>query len=83
MNRRKTPLPTANPLALTEEFSNDAFKVAQWNAFLRKGKLSIKDLTLSQVIATLQDFLMPPVIAIVRGETFEKKWLGSQTWQGE
>jgi predicted nucleotidyltransferase component of viral defense system len=83
MNRRKTPLPTANPLALTEEFSNDVFKVAQWNAFLRKGKLSIKDLTLSQVIATLQDFLMPPVIAIVRGETFEKKWFESQTWQGE
>lgn len=37
--RRKTPLPSEPPIALTTIFGEDVDKKKQWQAFLRKGKL--------------------------------------------
>ena len=34
--RRKTPLPIAVPVGLTEEFATDRMKASQWRAFLSK-----------------------------------------------
>jgi hypothetical protein len=56
-NRRNTSIPTTAPIALTTEFSTDANKVTQWNAFIRKNKLPKKDL--SEVINQLTPFIMP------------------------
>ena len=33
-DRRRTPLPTEPPLALTEEFAGDDAKIRQWKAFV-------------------------------------------------
>ncbi len=79
-NRRRTPLPTETPLALTPEFSSDAAKVAQWNAFLRKGKLKTDGKTLSEIVVILENFLMPPCFAAAKGETFDLIWLPARTW---
>ena len=62
--RRRTPIPTDTPLALTSEFTEDETKQRQWLAFVRKGKLNEEGLVLSQIGAILQDFLMPPTMAI-------------------
>jgi hypothetical protein len=37
--RRRTPLPTASPDALSPGFSNDENKRRQWNAFRRTNRL--------------------------------------------
>lgn len=79
--RRRTPLPKDPPLALTSEFSEEATKVTQWNAFQRKGKLKTEGKTLSEVVAILQDFLMPPSLAVSQGDPFEQIWLPAGTWQ--
>lgn len=62
--RRRTPISTNTPLALTSEFTEDETKQRQWLAFVRKGKLNEEGLVLSQIGAILQDFLMPPTMAI-------------------
>ncbi|MGV0998961.1 MAG: nucleotidyl transferase AbiEii/AbiGii toxin family protein [Fluviibacter sp.] len=42
--RRKTPLPSSLPVGLSEEFSSDAKKIAQWNAFIKKNQLDAPSL---------------------------------------
>jgi predicted nucleotidyltransferase component of viral defense system len=79
--RRRTPIPTATPLALTSEFAEDETKQRQWVAFVRKGKLNADNLGLSQIRAILHDFLMPPTIAIVEGVKFDRAWSSDLGWQ--
>jgi predicted nucleotidyltransferase component of viral defense system len=78
--RRKTAIPTESPLALTAEFGNDAAKVKQWQAFVRKGKLDTRQSTLEQVCEFLKGFLMPPTLALAAGEGFEKTWPAGGPW---
>jgi hypothetical protein len=80
-NRRRTHLPAELPLALTSEFSEDAAKQAQWAAFIRKGKLKVSQETLAEVIAVLQDFLMPPTQAVIQGKKFQLIWSPGGSWQ--
>jgi len=79
--RRKTPLPTEAPLALTLTFANDAAKQTQWKAFLRKNALSVDDLTFPDIITALHDFLMPPTLASAQGLVFKASWPAKGTWQ--
>jgi hypothetical protein len=79
-NRRKTALPSAPPLALTEEFGADVIKVRQWEAFIRKGKLDAAGITLEQVCAFLNGFLMPPTLALHAGQKFQKAWPPAGPW---
>jgi hypothetical protein len=82
--RRKTILPTEPPLALTTEFGTDVAKVKQWQAFIRKGKIDVGDVTLEKVCAFLNGFLVPLTQALVADEPFEKSWpLGGPWTQGE
>ncbi|MEW6212667.1 MAG: nucleotidyl transferase AbiEii/AbiGii toxin family protein [Acidobacteriota bacterium] len=79
-NRRGTPLPTEPPLALTSDFSQDAVKLTQWKAFLRKGKLEVNEKTFSEIIDVQRGFLMPAAIAAARNETFEMIWPPQGDW---
>jgi predicted nucleotidyltransferase component of viral defense system len=79
--RRRTPLPESLPFAFTEEFTSDAQKVSQWQAFLRKGKLGSDDTTLPNIAVALQRFLMPPTKALVGGTTFDMMWPANGPWQ--
>jgi Nucleotidyl transferase AbiEii toxin, Type IV TA system len=78
--RRRTPIPTDTPLALTSEFADDETKQRQWVAFVRKGKLNEEGLLLSQIGAILHNFLMPPTIAIVEGVEFNRVWSSDLGW---
>ena len=57
--RRKTPLPDACPVGLSDEFARDTAKLAQWQAFLAKNRLHAP--TLPEVIDVLRQFLIEPL----------------------
>jgi hypothetical protein len=53
--RRKTPMPVSRPIGLSDEFANDATKITQWKAFLRKSGLDAGEL--SDTIAFIREFV--------------------------
>lgn len=78
--RRKTSLPTTEPFALTAEFALDVDKQKQWQAFLKKGKLKSPHKSLSEVIAIIKDFLMPPSLAAAQDQEFNQLWVKAGPW---
>lgn len=81
-NRRQTPLPTQPPLAFTPEFAEDRTKQTQWRAFLGKSGLAAGGIALTDVVAVLTPFLMPPTESLVRGQSFDTRWPPSGPWSG-
>jgi len=79
--RRNTAIPAEAPLALTQAFASDAKKQTQWKGFLRKNALSADNLTLTDIIAALHDFLMPPTLVDAHGSNFEATWPAGGPWQ--
>jgi Nucleotidyl transferase AbiEii toxin, Type IV TA system len=57
--RRGTALPDGLPLGLSDEFANDAAKIAQWRAFIGKNRLEAP--TLDVVIKEVRNFLAEPL----------------------
>ena len=57
--RRRTPLPVAMPLALTDEFAADATRQVQWRAFLDRNRIDGPDLP--EVIADIRERLAAPL----------------------
>jgi predicted nucleotidyltransferase component of viral defense system len=78
--RRRAEIPSAVPLPLTEEFSRDPQKVRQWRAFLKKSSLDQQNAELSQVIADLTTFVMPPLEAIRASDAFHMAWARNGPW---
>lgn len=78
--RRKTPLPEQAPLALTAEFASNPEKRKQWEGFLRKNELWKEGKSLEEVINLLHDFLLPPTEALIKGESFTKRWPSQGPW---
>jgi len=72
-SRRKTPLPTGVPAALSAEFAADPGKQTQWRAFVRRSRLA-PEAELNDVVAALRQFLMPPTSAIIAGKPFAMVW---------
>jgi hypothetical protein len=65
--RRRTGLPTERPLALTNQFSEDAAKQRQWQAFLNKNRIAAD--SLGDTITLLDDMLWPPTqVAAAKSE---------------
>jgi predicted nucleotidyltransferase component of viral defense system len=63
--RRQTEFPADGlPMALTEEFVNDATKRRQWSAFLGKASLRRGTAELAPVIEQIRAFLQPPLLAL-------------------
>jgi len=57
--RRKTPLPDAWPMGLSDEFAHDAAKLAQWQAFVGKNRLNAPSLEV--VVVEIRRFLTGPL----------------------
>lgn len=54
--RRKTVLPVSCPIGLSEEFAQEATKIAQWKGFLKKSGLIADEL--SEVISSIRAFVV-------------------------
>lgn len=77
--RRKTPLPTTTPVALTVEFATDATKKTQWSGFERKA--GARDTgTLAETIAAVRTFVAAPLMAAVSGVPAPRVWRAGGPW---
>jgi len=79
-NRRRTKIPEAAPMALTDEFSMDRDKATQWKAFLTRSSLENTAVDLPQTIEALRLFLIPPLQAAVSGGDFHLEWTRGGPW---
>ena len=71
-SRRQTALPTERPLALTQQFSEDAAKLRQWRAFLNKNR--IEAASLGDTVALLDNLLWPPTQVAAAGSQATATW---------
>jgi predicted nucleotidyltransferase component of viral defense system len=77
--RRATELPTAKPLALTRQFSEDESKLRQWQGFLMKNRLATE--SLAQVIVLLERLLWDAT-EVALGRTAPRYWSAADSaWQ--
>ena len=81
--RRKTPLPEETPVGLLPVFGEDPVKQTQWHAFARRHQLEEGALSLNEIIAGLLAFLVPPVEALLRKDSFDKSWTPGGPWRGK
>jgi hypothetical protein len=80
--RRQTPLPReALPTALTAEFYDDATKQKQWNAFVTKNKLYIEPITLQEVTAGIEVFVMPVLPSSAAENLPALRWEPGGPWK--
>jgi hypothetical protein len=79
--RRRTPVPSDVPVALSPEFSNDHAKQVQWRAFIGKSKLDTGGIGLQEVLGVLREFLMPPARSVAAAGALEMVWPPSGPWQ--
>jgi hypothetical protein len=78
-SRRETDLPPDVPVTLTEAFAEDADKILQWNAFLRKGGLKMP--ALPELLAELRQFLVPGLRAASGDAPSPGKWRPGGPWE--
>ncbi len=79
--RRRTSLPTVNPVCFTSDFSRDRNKQAQWTAFLKRTGVDAQGVSLFEVLPVLQRFLMPPTTAAANGKAFDTQWPAGGPWR--
>jgi predicted nucleotidyltransferase component of viral defense system len=77
--RRKTPLPTTLPVALTASFTEDATKKIQWSGFVRKAGANDAG-TLASVVAAIVEFVEKPLAAAARAAQPPKTWRAGGPW---
>ena len=78
--RRKTPVPDAIPLALSDTFAQDVAKNVQWEAFVRKGNLGTKAPKLPIVLSLLRQFLVPVMEAAAGNVPPPGHWKVGRAW---
>ncbi|MDF1667892.1 MAG: nucleotidyl transferase AbiEii/AbiGii toxin family protein [Planctomycetota bacterium] len=57
--RRRTEIPTKEPLALTPDFTADSAKISQWKGFLKRHELGEENRSLEEVANVISEFLYP------------------------
>jgi len=80
--RRETDL-DANPIALTEAFTNADTTRTQWAAFVRRSNLVDAPRTLEEIREPLRQFLFPVMAAIIEGRDFTGTWPAGGPWHLE
>jgi nucleotidyltransferase AbiEii toxin of type IV toxin-antitoxin system len=78
--RRRTPLPSEPPVALTAVFSTDTAKRRQWQAFVSRSLLSSRLPDLPELIACLGTFLLPVLDSVREGKVFAATWPPGGPW---
>jgi len=79
--RRGTDVPATPPVALTEAYVADDAKLKQWKAFVRRSSLEKRVGELSEVVAELSLFVLPPLLAAAETKTFEGTWAAKGPWK--
>ncbi len=66
---------------MTRDFAELEGKRSQWAGFLRRLPGTSAPTDLATVIDTLSAFAGPVLIAVGRGETFDRTWLAGGPWR--
>lgn len=80
--QRGTAIP-ASPVALSEAFSCDSDRQVQWEAFLRRYRLSEvaeTPTTLREAVRLIGEFLGPVLEAVSEGRRFDERWPPGGPW---
>lgn len=77
-DRRDTPLPASPPTCLTREFAEDPSRRAQWQAFLRKNRMT--EVPFPFLIGRLEVFFSEPLVALRAGNPFNLQWTPGTGW---
>lgn len=72
---------TAQPTAFSPAFATDPTKILQWQAFLRRSRLSDAPTEFGAVVDAIAAFLAPPAAAAVSGQSFERVWRMPGPWR--
>lgn len=79
-DRRQTPLPVTQPVALTELFAEDATKKTQWSGFVRKA--GVRDATsLGATIDVIRAFVDRPLESAAHGTRLASTWKAGGPWR--
>lgn len=81
--RRRTPLPDTVPTGMSEAFSAERKKQAQWQAFMRRMTEETAAVELEDLLQRLRDFLLPPIQASLKRRRFTKKWRPGGPWRAK
>lgn len=77
--RRKTPLPRALPVGLSDTFAEDEMKKSQWSGFVRKA--GIRDAgELVDTIEKVAEFVAAPLSTANTKSAFTQKWRAGASW---
>jgi predicted nucleotidyltransferase component of viral defense system len=68
------------PIALTDEFVENAVKQRQWSAFLGKTLLKKDAAAFPELIAGIRAFLQPPLESLATNQPFELYWCVEGFW---
>jgi predicted nucleotidyltransferase component of viral defense system len=82
-DRRKTTLPAAPPVALTDAFAADDAKRRQWAAFRKRGGSEVEKVVgdLDGVVAEVRGFLGPILSAAAMNGEFSFQWPPGGPWR--
>jgi len=80
LERRKTPIPTSTPIALTSSFYDDPTKKTQWRSFLRKANVEGAPEQLAEVVRKIEEFVGPVLEAINANASLERRWPPGGPW---
>jgi hypothetical protein len=79
--RRKTAIPaTAPPIAFTPEFFEDEAKKLQWSAFTTKNRIYVPAISLQEVVAAVERFVMPLIAPMGAEEQRRWSWPPGGPW---
>jgi hypothetical protein len=70
-----------DPVALTNNFSGDTTKAAQWRGFVRKSRLVDVPQNLVEVVTSIAAFLRPIAQHLAAGDVFKGTWNSPGPWR--
>lgn len=70
-----------NPVALSHTFATDPAKITQWQAFVRKSRLTGAPSDLATVIEAIAAFLVSPATAAANSRQFQQIWISPGPWK--
>jgi len=80
-DRRATPIPTEDPVALTRRFWNDSSRPAQLKAFSRRAGVGVTDDAAEAIVSTLGSFLLPIVDDLRHDGSTKGHWPPGGPWR--
>ncbi len=79
--RRRTPIPERQPIALTREYWDNPSRPAQVRAFARRARVAVPEGFADQCAEVLDVFLAPVLADLRRGEAGAGTWPPGGPWR--